>query len=176
MAEEVQIAGTGATAKVRNPLGVLGLTLITLSIYFFFWWYFINREMRDLGAARNTDLGQNPANSVWAITLGALIIVPAIVTEWRTGARIEGAQEAVGMERRVSGPIVFILLLLLSPIGIWYAQNELNKVWAAQGTSGTGATLSAAQPGVAPSETPPAPAEPRPEAPGERPEMPRSAE
>ena len=68
MAEEVQIAGADSTAKIRNPLGVLGLTLITLGIYFFFWWYFINREMKDLGQARGVDLGQKPGNSVWAVT------------------------------------------------------------------------------------------------------------
>ena len=132
MAEEIQIAGSQATAKTRNPLGVVGLSLITLGIYFFFWWYFINREMRDLGQAKGVDLGQSPGNSVLAVTLGALIIVPAIVSEWRTGGRIEASQEAVGLERRASGPIIFILLLLIAPVGLWYAQSELNKVWAAQ--------------------------------------------
>jgi hypothetical protein len=134
MAEEIRIANSDSTAKVRNPLGVLGLSLVTIGIYFFFWWYFINREMRDLGRARNTDLGQNPGNSVLAITLGALVIVPAIVTMWTTSARLENAQETVGIERRVSGPIVFILLLLIGPVGIWYAQSELNKAWDAQRT------------------------------------------
>ena len=129
MAEEFQIPGTQSTAKVRNPLGVVGLSLITIGIYFFFWWYFINREMRDLGNARAVDLGESPGNSVLAVTLGALIIVPAIVSEWRTCGRIEASQEAVGMERRVSGPIIFILLLLIGPVGLWYAQSELNKVW-----------------------------------------------
>jgi hypothetical protein len=132
MAEEISIAGSQATAKVRNPLGVVGLSLITLGIYFFFWWYFINREMRDLGQAKAVDLGQSPGNSVLAVTLGALIIVPAIVSEWRTGGRIEASQEAVGLERRASGPIIFVLLLLIAPVGLWYAQSELNKVWAAQ--------------------------------------------
>jgi Domain of unknown function (DUF4234) len=155
MAEEVQIAQTGSTAKLRNPLGVVGLSLITLGIYFAFWWYFINREMRDLGRARDTDLGQNPTNSVLAITLGALVIVPAIVTMWTTSARIENAQYAVGMDRRVSGPVVFILLLLIGPVGIWYAQSELNKVWEAQRS---GAPLPSSPPE-------PAPVEPRPEAP-----------
>jgi hypothetical protein len=131
MAEEIQIAGTQATAKVRNPLGVVGLSLITIGIYFFFWWYFVNREMRDLGQARGVDLGQSPGNSVLAVTLGALIIVPAIVSEWRTCGRIEASQEAAGLDRRASGPVIFILLLLLAPVGLWYAQNELNKVWAA---------------------------------------------
>ena len=131
MAEEVAIAGTPSTAKLRNPWGVIGLTLITLGIYYFFWWYYINREMRDFGHARGVDLGQKPGNSVLAISLGALIIVPAIVSEWRTCGRIEASQEAVGIERRVSGPIIFILLLLIGPVGLWYAQSELNKVWGA---------------------------------------------
>jgi hypothetical protein len=173
MAEEVQIAGSGSTAKVRNPLGAVGLSLVTIGIYFFFWWYFINREMRDLGRARNTDLGQNPGNSVLAITLGALVIVPAIVTMWTTSARIEKAQEAVGIERRVSGPIIFILLLLIGPVGIWYAQSELNKVWAAQ-ESGAAATLPGV-PAIQPEGQPAAPAPPAPPAaPG--PEAPPRAE
>jgi hypothetical protein len=138
MAEEIQIAQSDATAKIRNPLGVVGLSLITIGIYYVFWWYFINREMRDLGRARGRDLGQSPGNSVLAITLGALIIVPAIVSAWRTSARIEAAQETVGIQNRVSGPIIFILLLLIGPVGVWYAQSELNKVWEAE-RSGTGA-------------------------------------
>jgi hypothetical protein len=176
MAEEVQIQGTGATVKVRNPLGVVGLSIITLGIYFFFWWYFINREMRDLGSARNTDLGQNPGNSVLAITLGALIVIPAIVTMWTTSARIESAQEAVRTERRASGPVIFILLLLIGPVGIWYAQSELNKVWTAGRTGETASQpLPAAEPSSPPAGEQPA-GEPTPEAPGERPEAPRQGQ
>ena len=122
MAEEVQIAGTNATAKVRNPLGTVGLSFITIGVYYVFWWYFINREMRDLGRARNVDLGQNPTNSVLALIPGSIVIVPAIVTLWTTSARIENSQETVGIDRRASGPIIFILLLLIGPVGIWYAQ------------------------------------------------------
>ena len=163
MAEEVQIAGTGATAKVRNPLGVVGLSIITLGVYYLFWWYYINREMHDLGQAKGVDLGQNPTNSVLAVFPGALIIVPALVTMWTTSARIEGAQEAVGIDRRASGPIIFILLFLIGPVGIWYAQSELNKAWAAQGT------------GALPQPPPSAPAsteEARPEVPTSGPQAP----
>jgi len=162
MAEEVQIAGGSSNAKIRNPLGVLGLTLITLGIYFFFWWYFINREMRDLGKARGVDLGESPGQSVLAISLGALIIVPAIVTEWRTSGRVQRAQEAVGVERPASGPVIFVLLFLISPVGIWYMQSELNKVWRAQ--PGGGAEPASIPPTV---EQPAPPAETRPEVPGQ---------
>jgi hypothetical protein len=140
MAEEVAIAGTGSTAKLRNPWGVIGLTLITLGIYYFFWWYYINREMRDFGRARNTDLGQNPGNSVLAITLGALIIVPAIISLWTTSGRMQRTQETAGVEQGANVPIIFVLLLLISPVGLWYAQNELNKAWEKQ-SSGAPAGL-----------------------------------
>jgi hypothetical protein len=173
MAEEVAIAGTGARAKIRNPLGVLGLSIITIGIYYIFWWYFINREMRDLGRARGVDLGQSPGNSVLAITLGAFIIVPAIVSAWTTTDRIQRTQEVAGVERPAVGPVIFVLLLLIWPVGIWYAQHELNKAWTAQAGAGPAAPslpASEASIGVAPVE--PAPAEPRPEAPGQGPQAP----
>jgi hypothetical protein len=162
MAEEVQIAGASTNAKIRNPLGVLGLTLITLGIYFFFWWYYINREMHELGKSRGVDLGQKPGNSVWAVTLGALIIVPAIVSEWNTSGRIQRSQEAVGLERPASGPVIFILLFLISPVGLWYMQSELNKVWRVVEGGGV------EQASIAPTmEQPIPPAESRPEVPGQ---------
>src|SRR5215211_6884936 len=170
MAEEVAIAGTPSTAKLRNPWGVIGLTLITFGIYYVFWWYFINREMRDFGRARGADLGQNPGNSVLALTLGALIIIPALVTLWTTSDRIQRTQEVAGVERPANGPIIFVLLLLIGPVGIWYAQHELNKAWTAQASAG------AAPPPLPASEAPapdqPAPAESRPEALGQGPQAP----
>ena len=168
MAEEVALAGTEARAKLRNPWGVLALSLITFGIYYIFWWYFINREMRDLGRARGTDLGQKPGNSVLAITLGALIIVPAIVSMWTTSDRIQRTQEVAGVDRPGSGPIFFILLLLISPVGIWYAQNELNKGWSAQASAGA-ASLPASQVSAQPPPPPP-PAEQGPEAPAQGPQ------
>jgi Domain of unknown function (DUF4234) len=164
MAEEIAIGGTGATAKVRNPWGVVGLSIITLGIYYLCWWYFINREMRDFGRARSVDLGQNPVNSLLAASLGWIIIVPALVT-----------QETAGIERGANGPVVFILLLIIGPVGLWYAQNELNKAWAAQ-ASGPPPGLPATETSEAPSPPPPppAPAEPpRPEAPGAGPQAPQ---
>ena len=172
MADEVAIAGTGSTAKLRNPWGVIGLSLITLGIYYFFWWYYINREMRDFGRARNTDLGQNPGNSVLAITLGALIIVPAIISLWTTSDRIQRTQETAGVERGANGPIIFILLLLIGPVGLWYAQSELNKAWNRQASGGPPG-LPATDAAAAAPPPPPAPAETGPEAPSGGPQAPQ---
>jgi Domain of unknown function (DUF4234) len=171
MAEEVQIAGTGSNAKIRNPLGTVALSIVTLGIYYLFWWYFINREMRDLGQARNADLGQNPTNSLLAMFPGGIIVVPALVTLWTTSGRIESSQEAVGIDRRVSGPIVFILLLLIGPVGIWYAQSELNKVWEADRSGGVGGGLPRPEAAAQPPGTPPPPPA-APEAPTQSPQAP----
>jgi uncharacterized protein DUF4234 len=173
MAEEVAIAGTESRAKLRNPLGVVGLSIITIGIYYIFWWYYINREMRDLGHTRGTDLGQSPGNSVLALTLGALIIVPAIVTLWTTSDRIQRTQETAGVERPASGPIIFVLLILIGPVGIWYAQNELNKAWRAQADAGAAAaSLPPSETSAQPAPPPPAPVEQGPEAPGQGPQSP----
>ena len=92
MAEEIQIAGTQSTAKTRDPFGVALLTLVTLGIYFFVWYYKVNREMSDLGRARGTaELGDSPGTSLLAVTLGALIIVPAIVSLYNTFQRTQAA-------------------------------------------------------------------------------------
>src|SRR4051812_38490222 len=104
MAEEVQIAGTPAKAKIRSPWAVALLPIITIGIYAIFWYYYINREMADLGRAHNTDeLGDSPGKSVLAITLGALIIVPAIISIVHTFQRLQRAQRLNGVDPQING-------------------------------------------------------------------------
>jgi hypothetical protein len=132
MAAEVQIAGTGSMAKTRDPLGVLLLTLVTLGVYFFVWYYKVNREMSELGRARGTDeLGDNPGNSLLAVTLGALIIVPAIVSLYNTFLRTQAAARLTGVEP-LNGWIALALYLFLGIGFAPYLQSGLNKVWGAQ--------------------------------------------
>ena len=94
MAEQVPIVGSGASAKVRSPFAPALLPFPTFGIYLFCWWYFINRELRDYGKAKETDeLGTSPGKSVLAITLGALIVVPAILSVINTFKRMQKAQQ-----------------------------------------------------------------------------------
>src|SRR3954453_11838901 len=132
MAEEVQIAGTPAKAKIRSPWAPALLPFITLGIYAIFWYYYINREMRDLGRARDTDeLGESPGMSVLAVTLGALIIVPAVISVIHTFQRIQKAQRLNGIEPQGNGWLGLIMALLISPVFHAYEQAELNKAWRA---------------------------------------------
>ena len=65
MAEEVQISPDSIerTAKIRHPVAVPVLSVITLGIYWIYWWFQINREMVDLGqvAQRRRPRGQRDA-------------------------------------------------------------------------------------------------------------------
>jgi hypothetical protein len=136
MAQEIQIPNAASTAKIRNPLGVLALSLITLGIYSIFWWYFINREMADYGQANGVpELGDNPILSVLAVTIGVLVIIPPFVSLWRTLKRIETAQNRALGSNNISVILLFILIfiplvnLVVHPV----MQSNLNQVWESAG-------------------------------------------
>jgi Domain of unknown function (DUF4234) len=131
VAEEIQIAGTQSTAKIRSPWAAALLPIVTLGIYYFVWYYKINREMADLGRARGKtdELGDSPGKSLLAITLGALIIVPAIVSTIHTAQRIQRAQRLAGLDQQLNGWLALVLYILIAPAFWAYEQSELNKVW-----------------------------------------------
>ena len=134
MAQQVPIGGAGTTAKIRSLFAPALLPFPTLGIYLFFWWYYINRELRDYGRARGTDeLGTSPGKSVLAITLGALIIVPAILSLINTFKRVQRAQQLAGVEV-LNGWIGLVLYLVISPAFFAYMQSGLNSVWKTQAT------------------------------------------
>jgi hypothetical protein len=134
MAQVVTIPGAGSTAKIRSAIWVTVLALITFGIYGIFWWYFIHRELRDYGRARGTDeLGTSPGKSVLAVTLGALIIVPAIIG-WINGfKRVQAAQRLNGIDP-INGWIGLLLFIVFYPAFYGYMQSGLNGVWQAAAT------------------------------------------
>jgi|SRR5436190_10809439 len=136
MAEEIQIPGTEATAKIRSPWAPALLPFVTFFIYYFVWYYKINREMVDLGRARGTDeLGDSPGKSLLAVTLGALIIVPALLSTYNTAKRIQTTQRISGIEPQLNGWLALVMYLLISPVFFAYEQSELNKAWQSAGAT-----------------------------------------
>ena len=100
-APEVPLRGASAQVKLRNPVNTALLSLIPF--YALFWWYYINKEMVELGRARGTDqLGDSPGTSVLALFPGGLIIVPALLSYWNTNGRI--LHDASGCRRPTSNP------------------------------------------------------------------------
>ena len=129
MAQEVQIAGTGSTAKLRDPIAVAILAVITLGIYVLYWWYSANREMVDYGRAKGTsELGDSPGKSLLAVFPGGLIIVPAIWTTITTFKRVQKAQK-LGGQTPLNGWLAFVIYIVFSPAFVAYMQSGLNGVW-----------------------------------------------
>jgi hypothetical protein len=133
MADEIQIRGSSYTGKIRNPLGVIGLSLITLGIYGFFWYYYANKELAEIGKAHNTDeCGDSPGTSVIAVTLGAFVIVPAFISGYNFCKRLSAAERLTGAPQGMEPGLLFILYVFISPVALYIAQSNLNKVLQAQ--------------------------------------------
>ena len=133
MAEEIQIRGSSHIGKIRNPLAVIGLTIITLGIYGIFWYYYTNKELAEIGKAHNTDeCGDAPGTSVLAVTLGALVIVPAFISAYNFCKRLSAAERLTGAPQGMEPGLLFVLYVFLSPVAAYIAQSNLNKVLQAQ--------------------------------------------
>jgi hypothetical protein len=142
VAQQIEIAGAGATAKVRSPVAVAILAVITLGIYLIFWWYYINREMADYGRALGTDeLGDSPGKSTLALFPGGLLIVPAVWTTVTTFQRVQAAQR-LSNQAPINGWLGIVLYIVISPVMYAYMQSGLNSAWKTQ------AVDAAAQPAV----------------------------
>jgi Domain of unknown function (DUF4234) len=129
MADEVQIRGTSEFGKLRHPLGVVGLIIVTLGIYFWVWYYKINREMATIGRAHGTEeCGTSPGTSLLAVTLGVLVIVPPFVSVYKTCARLTASERVTGTPQGMEAGLLFLLWILISPIGHYIFQSNLNKV------------------------------------------------
>jgi hypothetical protein len=142
MADTIQIGDT-RTAKVRHPVAVSVFSFITLGIYFVYWWYQVNREVVDLGRARNVaGLGDNPTVSALAVFPGVLVIVPPYVSLYNGVKRFQRAQQATLGDSTLNGWIVLVLIVaglftvFAAAVVPGYIQAELNKIWETQPRAG----------------------------------------
>jgi hypothetical protein len=132
MAIPVEIEGSGTEGKIRNPLVVIGLSFITLGIYAIFWYYFVNKEMAAVGRARNSnELGDSPGTSVLAVTLGALVIVPAFISLYHSWQRLNSGERLTGLSGMEPG-LGLVLWIFISPVALYIFQSNWNKVLEAQ--------------------------------------------
>ena len=108
MAETVTIEGQQYLK--RNPLGVLGLTFITLGIYGLYWYYKVNDEIRRF----EKDETISPARSLMALLFGWLIIVPPFIAVWNTANHVLKMEERSGVQSQISPALAVVLLLVIS--------------------------------------------------------------
>jgi len=146
MAQEVEF-GNGGAGKVRSfGVGLL-LAIVTFGIYYWFWYYFVNDELKDIGQSRgDQNLGNSsPAWSVAAVTVGGWLIVPPLLSVYNYGVRVKRAQRLVGIPHSEQiNPIVSFLTYLFGFLIIpalyhyWYVTQHQNRaVLAAGNPTGT---------------------------------------
>ena len=123
MATTVQIEGQPYLR--REPLGVLGLTFITFGIYFFYWYYKINDELRRY----EHDETISPTRSLMAVLFGWMIIVPPFIALYNTGKHVQGVEQRKAIQPQLEPALVIVLFLLLAIANGLYIQEHLNRIW-----------------------------------------------
>ena len=123
MAELVSIQGQRYLK--RNPLGVLGLSFITLGIYFFYWYYQINDELRRF----ERDETISPVRSLMAIIFGWIIIVPPFIAMYNTAKHVQAVEQRLTIQPQLEPALVIVILLFVSIGNGVYIQEHLNRIW-----------------------------------------------
>jgi len=148
MAETVTIEGQPYLK--RHPLGVLGLSFITIGIYFFYWYYKVNDELRR--ALRDDTI--SPTRSLMAMIFGWIIIVPPFIAMWNTAGHVRELESRFGVQQTIEPVIALVIMFVVSIANSAYLQEHLNRAWdaASYGSRGAG--------GAPPSPPPPPPPAP----------------
>ena len=123
MAELVQI--NGESYKVRGPLAVLGLTIITFGIYYFYWYYQVNDELRRY----ERDESISPTRSLMAVLFGWIIIVPPFIAMYNTAKHIQQIELRDSIQPVIEPVLVIVFMLLLGIVNPPYMQAHLNPIW-----------------------------------------------
>ncbi len=107
--------------KDRSPASVLGLSIITLGIYYLVWYHHINAEIR----RHDPDIKVTPG---WAV-VASLVPLANIISGYSTAARIRQMQLDDGQTNTIS-PVVALLLMLFLGIGYpLYVASQIREHW-----------------------------------------------
>jgi Domain of unknown function (DUF4234) len=136
MAETVTIEGQSYLK--RNPLGVLGLSFITIGIYFFYWYYKVNEEVQRF----EHDDTMSPVRSLMAMIFGWIIIVPPFIAMYNTANHVRRVEERLSIQPQLEPALVIVIMLFVSIGNGVYIQEHLNRIWdRAAGTGQAPASL-----------------------------------
>lgn len=148
MAQTV-VLGQGANGKVRSFWAGFGLSVITLGIYGYFWYFMVNDELKKVGLAKGDEkLGNSePGMSVVALISGFFVIIPTFITMFRYGKRIQHAEQLAGIpaEKQINPTTAFLLVLpgtlFVVPVIVWYwyctkHQNQVLQAVSGQAAAG----------------------------------------
>ncbi len=127
---------TTFVGKERSPAAVIGLSIITLGIYYDVWYYKINKEIK----LHNPLIKVSPG---WAV-VALYVPIANLVSAYGTAARIRQMQLDEGASQTIS-PVVALVLVIFLGIGYpLYIASQLREHWhfhALQSLASSGANL-----------------------------------
>jgi hypothetical protein len=116
--------GPGPEGKVRSPVTVILLSIVTLGIYTLYWYYAVFTELKERTG--------NGVGGPIGLLLGFCI---GIVNIFLLPAEIGNMYAQEGLDQPVTGLTGFWVLIPLIGSIIWFVkvQNALNHRWEASG-------------------------------------------
>lgn len=144
MAHVVSIGGRDY--RVRKPLGVFALSVVTLGMYWLYWYYSVNDDIRmylrnysirplvstlaivGLFLAGPLVVVAILAELWWLLAVAAVLVIMALVGFFHTGRRVITAQEQAGVDPSSAG-LALLLYLFTGFLGGSYLQAGLNRAW-----------------------------------------------
>jgi len=133
MARKVDVRGV--EIKLRRPWVGFVLAIVTLGIYYLYWYYVSNGDLNEYGETLeepSNPLRVSAGLATLAVSVGWLLVIPPFISQWRFYRRIQKAQELAGIEPKINhvlGFVLFLVALVLLPFEIPYAQGHLNRLW-----------------------------------------------
>ena len=109
---------------IRQPLREWLLCVVTLGVYAVVQHHRVNRELRDFG------IDVEPTRALLAFFPGMVLVVPMLVTVYRTTGRLRVAEETVGLTPSAD-PLRAALASLLLFAHVPYEQAHCNEMWRA---------------------------------------------
>jgi len=118
------VPASGPIGKVRSPVAVILLSIVTLGIYTLYWYYATFQEMKD-----HTGEG---VGGVVGLILGLCI---GIVNVFLLPAEVGAMYARAGREKDVTGLTGFWVLLPIVGGIIWFVrvQGAMNRYWESLG-------------------------------------------
>ncbi|MCW2965416.1 MAG: hypothetical protein JWO17_2668 [Actinomycetia bacterium] len=115
--------------RERNIVLWYVVSILTFGIGFIVWYYLLNKDAKALA----NNKAWSPGLSVVAVTIGAILIIPPLVSHWRTWSRVREATNADGLSAGLQFCLIFIPIVNLAYSG--YLQSKLNQAVSVSGVA-----------------------------------------
>jgi hypothetical protein len=107
------------TLRPRSPVRAAVLSLVTFSLYGFWWWWDVSRQLKALGQPAH------PWRALAAVTVGWLAAVPPFRSVQRTATMIGAAQPRTGMASTVNASAAVTIAAVAAAGAITWVATSL---------------------------------------------------